>query len=290
VSVVIPALNAATTLGEQLEALAAQVVDADWEIVVVDNGSTDRTRQIAATGVHHERCRLRVVDEPRRGLNVARNTGVREAHADLIAICDADDVVSPMWLNSMTSLLARKDIVCGSLEVRAINSEETIQLRGWEDAHDPLPSIGRELRFLDQLICGNVAFRRTVWTNVGGFDENFGRGGDDVDFGWRVQLAGFTVGYSAEAVLHYRARTDRKSLLRQYIRDGEGSAHLYKLYRGKGMPSRRPSDSLRTIIWVLRHLPLLGRQSTATQGQVIRVAGKQWGRIRGSIQHRVMYI
>ena len=132
--------------------------------------------------------------------------------------------------------------------------------------------------------------RDGVWQAVGGFDEHFGRGGDDVDFGWRVQLAGFDAESCPEAVLSYRARTDRASLFRQYTRDGEGAAHLYRLYRDRGMPPRRPADSLRTIAWVLRRLPLLGRQHPSVQGQVIRVAGKQWGRIKGSVRHRVLYI
>lgn len=290
VSVVIPALNAAETVGGQLAALAGQLIERRWEIVLVDNGSTDGTGELAMNAATHPLCEIRVVREPRRGLNVARNTGVRESRFDIIAICDADDVVSPNWLAGLVDGLGTHDIVCGSLEVRSINSAETLGLRGWDGTDTPMPSIGRELGFLDQVICGNVAFKRPVWTDVGGFDENFGRGGDDVDFGWRVQLSGFTVGYRPEAVLSYRARTDRKSLFRQYVRDGEGAAHLYRLYRDRGMPPRHLADSFRTMAWVIRRLPRLSRQEMPVQGQVIRVAGKQWGRIKGSCRHRVLYV
>lgn len=290
VSVVIPALNAADTLGAQLSALALQDIDEPWEIVVVDNGSTDATGELAANSATHPRSAIRVVREPRRGLNIARNTGVREARSDQIAICDADDVVAPGWLRSLIGGLAEHDIVSGSLAVGSINAPEVLALRGWTDADQPLPSIGREFGFLDQILCGNVAFRREVWDRVGGFDETFGRGGDDVDFGWRVQLAGFTAGYRPDAVLHYRARGDRKAMFRQYVRDGEGAAHLYSLYRQRGMPGRPIPDSLRTVAWLVRRLPFLGRQEAATQGHVIRVAGKQWGRIKGSLRHRVLYL
>ena len=289
-SVVIPALNAEETLAEQLAALATQTFSEPWEIVVVNNGSTDRTAEVAAGAATHPQCNLRVIDEPRRGLNVARNTGVREASAALIAICDADDIVSPQWLESLVAALAKDDVICGSLEVRVVNSPETLAWRGWEQLNAPLPSISRELNFLDQVICGNVAFHRHVWSIVGEFDESFAGGGDDVDFGWRVQLSGYTVGACDHAVLHYRARTDRRALFRQYARDGEGSAHLYKRYRAHGMPGRSVAHAVKTCIWLSLRLPTIGHRPLAVQGQLVRAAGKQWGRIRGSVKHHVVYL
>jgi len=93
VSVVIPALNVADTIGDQLDALAHQTYAGAWEVVVSDNGSTDATRE--RVEVWRDRLpHLRIVDSSRRrGVSPARNVGVEAARGDLVLICDGDDVV-----------------------------------------------------------------------------------------------------------------------------------------------------------------------------------------------------
>lgn len=290
ITVVIPALDAAKTIGTQLDALAEQQFDRPWEIVVVDNGSTDSTGEIARGWRHHENCVLRVVFEPRRGLNVARNAGIEAATSDRIAICDADDRVDPQWLTHLDRSLDDADLAAGGMSFSALNDEETMDLLGWQDDREPRSSIGREFGFLDQVICGNVALKREVWSTVGGFDETFSEGGDDVDFSWRAQLAGFTVADCREAVLDYRGRATRRMLFGQYVRDGSGAAHLYSVYRVHGMPRRSTASALKSVVALLVQVPTLPFRNRAEQGHLIRAAGKQWGRIRGSLRHRVVYL
>jgi glycosyltransferase involved in cell wall biosynthesis len=290
ISVVIPSLNAAETIGEQLEALAGQDLDQPWEVIVVDNGSVDKTASIAAAWRVHPRADLRVVSEPRRGLNVARNAGVRAAVGARIAICDADDIVSPSWVRLLTGALDVADIAAGSLTVKSVNSEAVTAMRGWTRRDEPILTVGRELGYLDQILCGDVAFRREVWDRMGGFDEQFDDGGDDVDFGWRAQLAGFRVVSVPEASIEYRARGDVRALFRQYVRDGRGSAHLYQRFRSSGMPPRGAKQVLATLAWIVRRLPKLMLGDDAERGHLVRVAGKQWGRVLGSIQRRVVYL
>ena len=290
VSVVIPALNAAGTIGEQLDALAEQFYDEPWEIIVVDNGSTDGTGEVAQAAERHPRCAIRVVVELRRGLNVARNAGVCAASSELIAICDADDVVSEHWLAVLVDGLSKLDMIGGGMSYSGLNDVETLRLRGWLGLDEPRDSVGREFGFLDQLICGNVAFRRAVWEQVDGFDEEFAQGGDDVDFSWRVQLAGFEVGSDPRAVLHYRGRGSRRQLFQQSVRDGAGGAHLYAMHRFHGMPRRAHLVGVKSILWILLQLPTIPFVGQTRQGHLIRACGKQWGRIRGSLSHRVLYL
>lgn len=290
VTVVVPALNAAPTIAEQLEALADQCFEQDWEVLVVDNGSTDGTGEIARSARRHHRCAVRVVTEPRRGLNVARNAGVRAARADRIAICDADDVVDEAWLRMMVDALREADLVGGGLAYERLNDDNTRALRGWERDVGPASSVGREFGYLDQLICGNVAFHLHVWHSIGGFDERFERGGDDVDFSWRAQLAGFRTASQPNAILHYRGRASRRSLFRQYVRDGQGAAHLYAVHRRHGMPRRSAVSACKSIVLLAVRLPTLPLLDLADQGHLIRAAGKQWGRILGSLKHKVVYL
>ena len=120
VSVVIPAFNAQATLGDQLEALTRQTEPGAFEVVVVDNGNTDATRDVALTFA--SRLPLRIVDARERSSEpYARNVGLREAATRSVAFCDADDVVAPGWVAAMQRALSTHDLVTGPLELEKLN-------------------------------------------------------------------------------------------------------------------------------------------------------------------------
>ena len=137
VSVVMPARNARPTLEAQLEALRAQDYAGPWELVVADNGSTDGTagltRRWAGT------LPVRVVDAASsRGASFARNRGWRSARGDLIAFCDADDVVDSRWLSRLAKAAEEADLVGGPYEFGRLNDNRS-HLVGWRK-----PSRGAE--------------------------------------------------------------------------------------------------------------------------------------------------
>ena len=119
-SVLLCVRNGAETLDRQLAALAAQDYTAEWELLLVDNGSTDASRDIASLWASKVP-NLRMMSEPRVGVNRARNCGFSEAKAPIIVCCDADDVVSPGWLRAMVDALERFDIVGGALDPYPLN-------------------------------------------------------------------------------------------------------------------------------------------------------------------------
>src|SRR5438045_4648412 len=98
VTVVVPARNAAATIEAQVRALSAQTYDGDWEIVVVDNASTDATAEIVARWADRLPA-MRVVEAGgRASVGHARNAGTAYARGELVAYCDADDEATPEWL------------------------------------------------------------------------------------------------------------------------------------------------------------------------------------------------
>src|SRR4051812_31222858 len=116
-----PVLNGEAHIADQLAALAAQTYEGDWELVVVDNGCSDRTIEIARDWAPRFP-RLRIADATRRrGLNVARNAGAAAARGDFLAFCDADDVASPGWLAALASAAPEADVVGGRLEWETLN-------------------------------------------------------------------------------------------------------------------------------------------------------------------------
>ncbi|MBA2624808.1 MAG: glycosyltransferase family 2 protein, partial [Acidimicrobiia bacterium] len=133
-SVVIPSLDAAHVIGQQLDALAGQTFDGDWEVVVVDNGSKDGTASLAESWTDRLPA-LRVVDASERQAHTyARNAGARAATGDWLLYCDADDIVAPGWVAAFASHAERHegcDLMGGFVEDRTLNDP---RLRGWRQS------------------------------------------------------------------------------------------------------------------------------------------------------------
>lgn len=199
VSVIVVVKDGAATIGSQLEALGRQRGAPSFEVVVVDNGSTDDTAAVVRTWLGAgagSACEARLVDASAKpGIPFARNTGAKASRGDVLAFCDADDVVSDDWLQSLVRGLAGHGIVGGRTE--AYESDGTPR----PDASINGPTF---TRFLPYVPTCNMAVHRNVLFDVGGFDESLPRYGfEDVDFAWRVQLAGHSLGFVPEAVIRF---------------------------------------------------------------------------------------
>jgi glycosyltransferase involved in cell wall biosynthesis len=262
VSVVIPARNAAHTLERQLAALADQRFDRPWELVVVDNASVDGTRALLDAWMPRLPC-LRVVSEPRRGANRARNTGIAMARGDRILLCDADDVVAPGWIAALSSALDEFDIVAGRLDYDTINDHQVRDRVRTRPLSDGLGTLwGRQWA-----VTSNLAFRRAVFDAIDGFDPSLEHGSDDVDFCFRGAAAGFTMTYSPEAVVHYQLRAKVGAHARQHYRYAKGTEQLYaKLHALRSIAEYPPrtrwnQTAYRGVRLVLDVAKLLSREN-----------------------------
>jgi glycosyltransferase involved in cell wall biosynthesis len=242
--VVIPCRNAAKVVPRQLRALAAQHCARAWEVVVVDNGSTDGTREEVETW--RRRLPLLVIAEAsaRRGAAHARNVGAAAARGENIAFCDADDEVAAGWLAAVDKALRREEAVACRTETGKLNRPEAVSGRGalqrdglQRYTYPPyLPFSGG----------GQLAVRRRVFEQLGGFDESLAAC-EDADFCWRLQLAGYRLGFARDAVIHVRLRGSRLDMCRQARSWGEWNAALYKKYRQHGMPHLPPARGVRAL-------------------------------------------
>jgi len=284
VSVVIPARDAAGTLGGQLEALATQERSpAPFEVVVADNGSTDGTPELADRW--RQRLPVRVVDASgRRGAGHARNVGTAAARGELVAYCDADDVVAPDWLHHLVEAAATADLVGGALEHDALNEVAT-EWRG-RDGAEALP---RPLGFLPAAISANCAVRRPVWERIGGWNLAYTHGGDDVDFSWRAQLAGFRLAFAPRALVHYRRRATMRGVGRQVYDYARADVRLYRDFRAFGA-ARRPARSMaRSLLYPLTRAPL-AVVSRRRRGYWVVVTATVAGHVSGSVHQRALYL
>ena len=280
VSVVIPAYNAEAVLPAQLRALSRQTYRGRWEVVIADNGSSDRTRQVAES--HREQLpSLIVVDaSTTRGPSHARNIGARTASGDLLLFCDADDLVHEGWVAAMVTASSDAHLLAGPITPTR-NPEE--------DEARPLPvdKAAPEYRFLPWNTSGNLAVRRVVFDQVGGFDENR-RIGEDVEFCWRVQLAGYRFRFVPNAHVTYRLDSLRRVASRQYA-FGKAAPGLYEEFSWAGAPGLTLPplliDTLRAVLrgpWAWRSRDSMLQWTTSFAGLVGRWSGllrqRRWRR------------
>ena len=188
VSVIVPAYQAERFLDEALESALAQE-GVPVEVIVVDDGSTDRTAEIAA------RPGVRVVRQRHRGISVARNAGLARATGRFIAILDADDLWPPDRLSLQVQYLREHPavgIVLGLTEI-FLNDGDALP------AHWPHVLAGQAI----PRVAGSMLARREAFERVGGFDESL-RLCEDIDWLSRAKDAGVTAGSVDRVVLRYR--------------------------------------------------------------------------------------
>ncbi|MFF2041943.1 glycosyltransferase [Kitasatospora sp. NPDC058170] len=285
VSVVMPARNAAPTLAAQLEALCRQTYPGRWELVVVENGSSDGTPALLRSW-RQRMPRLRVVGVAGGcGVNRARNIGCRRALGEFVLCCDADDVVASGWMAGLVDALRTSPAVGGALERRLLNSRVALAARPPKEADELLDTFG----FLPYPAGANCGFHKELWSLLGGFDESYRYGGDDVEFFWRAQLAGHRLAFSPDAVVHYRLRADAPAIARQLYRYGRSHPKLYRDFAGHGMPASRPGDVARAWWSTLVHVPDLLGPADARAAWLAQLALRA-GRMAGSIGNRRCYL
>lgn len=279
VSVCIPSLNTRATLGEQLDALAAQDYAGAWEVLLLDNGSTDGSDALALDW--RERLPgLRVVRVAAPGISNVRNAARPAARGDLLAFCDADDVVGPGWLSALAAAAEAYDVVGGRLDARRLNPEHVTRWRG----EVPEDGLFEALGYRPYAPGCNTAVWADVVDAVGGWDTGYVGGSEDVDFCWRALAAGYTVGFAPDAVVAYRYRTGTRSLYRQFFRYGRTEALLQRRFPA---PRHRPRDLLRVWRRLLRRAPALRRRGD-DRVVLLREYAYHAGRLAGSLRHRTL--
>ena len=249
-TVVIPARNAAATLMRQLEALERQIGDLPFRVILVDNGSTDGTGDLARA-FPATRFDIVVVEEERPGINCARNRGIDAAPEGAVLLCDADDEVSPGWLVAMHAALTGRTWVAGVVDYTSLNDELTRTQWGAEErssCETPEP-------FIDRTFGCNCGFFKSMWAEVGRFDDRLsGIGGDETELFMRAYAAGYRQVWVPEGVVGYRLRSGVRNMSRQRFRQGRNQVRMSRLAGGRVGPplpgARATVMSLLTLVVV----------------------------------------
>jgi GT2 family glycosyltransferase len=225
VSVIVCTHNGERTLDDCLEGLAGLDYPA-YEVIVVDDRSTDQTRAIA------QRYEVRVISAQGEGLSAARNTGLAAARGEIVAYIDDDARPDPDWLSYIAlDLTANEHVGMGGPNL-APHGDGMIADCVANAPGGPIHVLLSD-RVAEHIPGCNMAFQRNALQAIGGFDERFATAGDDVDVCWRLQQRGGTIGFSPAAIVWHHRRNSIRTYWRQQRGYGKAEALLERKWPEK---------------------------------------------------------
>ncbi|MGH7773465.1 MAG: glycosyltransferase [Candidatus Binatia bacterium] len=220
VSVIVCAYNGKRTMDNCLASLK-KLNYPNYEVIVVNDGSTDGTLEIAKRYDY-----VRLISHENKGLSAARNTGITAATGDIIAFTDSDCVVDPDWL----TYLVAKFLSSGFAAVGGPNfpppDDSLVSSCVAVSPGGPTHVLLND-EVAEHIPGCNMAFRREALLEIGAFDPLFRAAGDDVDVCWRLQNKGYAIGFSPAAMVWHFRRNTVKDYLKQQMGYGKAEALLY---------------------------------------------------------------
>ena len=219
VSVITPTRDRATALARCLGALANQSLDpARYEVVVVDDGSTDDTPAVVEAAQRRARCAIRLFRLPEHaGIPAARNVAVREARGELVAFVDSDEFAPPAFLAAHLAchLRAGRNIICRGPVIVTHSLQAPFDARGG--------LLDLSTAYIDT---DNASVQRDHLLRAGLFDESFSPyGWEGLDLGFRLRGLGLRrVFHRAAAIYHYRPNLSPEMLPALLAKEEERAA------------------------------------------------------------------
>jgi hypothetical protein len=279
VSVIIPVRNGEDSIPPLLRSLDSQTIQRErFEVIVVDNDSTDRTAELA---VAHG---ARVATEPIANRSRARNRGVAEARSRLYAFTDADCVAHPQWLEALLGCRSLAPLVAGDVRVRVRERPNAIE------RYEAMWRFGQRSWVLEGWAAtASLLVHADAFEAVGGFDPTWRHIGEDVDFCFRARQAGYGLDYCAEAVVEHDAERELRPLLGRCFRHGYSVNQAY--YRlGAGFRAwHHPRPALFGDTALRQHGQTPNGHDTrewrrmarlARLGYCARIAGSMWAELQ----------
>jgi O-antigen biosynthesis protein len=259
ISVVVCSYNGSRTIGETLTRLKGLNYP-DYEIIVVDDGSSDNVSEIARS---HEVCLIR---QENQGLSAARNAGWAVARGEIVAYIDDDAYPDPDWLSYLAAAFQAASYAGVGGPNLSPPDDGPIAACVANAPGGPVHVLLTDL-IAEHIPGCNMAFRRECLEAIGGFDPRFRVAGDDVDVCWRLQDRGWTLGFSPAALVWHH----RRGSVSDYLRQQRGYAKAEALLAEK-WPQKY--NSFGHLTW---HGRLYGRGNCKPLFQRPRIYHGSWG-------------
>ncbi len=286
ISVIVPFRNARENIKECVQSLMDQNFPKDrYEIILVDNDSTDGGGDLLKKPPN-----LVLLKEKKPGCAAARNRAVRAAKGNVFAFTDSDCVAAPMWLANLAKAFEPENVFAVAGEIEAYQPTTTIELH-----YEKLMAQKANLSYArPYAVTANVAFRKSVFKEVGFFEEKF-LATSDVDYSWRLAHAGYLIHYQPEAVVYHknvktRWRLFKKTFLQSFYAPRVIKKNL-SYVKSRGKLVRVGIHQYKTLIKNVIHLIL---PKTQGKGQLLRdivvLSARKLGLLCGSLRYGFLYL
>ena len=209
VSVIIPAYNEENSIAKTLKTLAKQDYPEEFEVIIVDNGSTDGTKQEA--NKFAKKLHLRVIDEPKKGRGTARATGANEAKGDYLFYTDADAKVPKHWISGVMKYFDDPQVVAvtGPWKVHDVKGFTRFFLNNFQEIAVLPYTLAAGMHWLTGF---HMAIRKDIYKKAGGFDPDL-NAHEDIDISERLRKFG-KIAYAKDVVVIQSGRRYKKGLIR----------------------------------------------------------------------------
>ena len=230
-SMIVPAYNAEKTLGECLNALQKQDFSEEFEILVVDDGSTDKTAEIAKNFSKKNK-KIKLIRQRNSGPAAARNRGAKQAKGEIIVFLDSDCISEKNWLEEMLKPFSDKKVV-GVQGAYKSRQKEIIAQFGQLEIEQRYEKMQKQ-KSIDWIGSYSAAYRKEIFLQEKGFDEGFlTSSGEDPDLSYTLSEKGNRLVFNPKAVVfHYHPSTIWKYLKTKYYR-AVWRVRLYKKHSKK---------------------------------------------------------
>jgi glycosyltransferase involved in cell wall biosynthesis len=273
VDVVIPAFNAARFLPAALESVARQTFD-DWQIVLIDDGSTDNTAEVVAPYMERFGSKLRYIRQKNQGLPAARNAAIRASDSEFLALLDADDEWLPRRLEESVRVLRERPAAGLAYGLITYIDAEGNKLHTFEGNRRVVEGRVAPAIYMRriELPCPTITFRRSCVEAVGVFDETM-RSTEDRDLWLRIALR-YEVAFVPEVLAYYRLSPNQMSTNAQRMMDAQ-MQFIRKHYGAEGCG------------WVPRQVSRA--RAYKQRADALKAQGRSWAALRSSLQALAMY-
>ena len=243
ISVVIPTYNRAPELETCLTALAAQTLSRDqFEVLVIDDGSSDSTSSLLETLSSGSPMNLRYFVQPNEGPAAARNAGIEQAKGEWIAFTDDDCIPDPGWLESLSASIPLDD-GCAGIGGEIVRLRNTLIGRYIDDSGMMRHRVSDGVT--DYLITANAMFHRPLLIEVSGFEKRITwPGGEDPDLSTRLRDRGYYLKVMPGAIVRHNHRDTIRGLWRTAWLYGRGNRMREHLGRRKPVGHSGPGRRL----------------------------------------------
>lgn len=227
-SVIIPAYNAQNTVAQCLDALDKQdVPKINYEIIVVDDGSTDETPDIV------QRFPVRYFRQSNQGPATARNKGAREARGDIILFTDSDCVPLHNWIEEMARSFDDQTVMAA--KGAYLTKQKSLTARFAQVEFEERFEMLKKVESIDMIDTYSAGYRKSVFLSLGGFDPSFPvANNEDTDLSYKMSHAGFKMVFNPKAIVYHLNHPDS---IRKYARlkfwRGYWRMVVYKKYPDK---------------------------------------------------------